>query len=52
MHKDGTPTPYFWSKRDGRDHTRETVYKKTERGVKRMKGVYFDAVAKRFRKDG
>jgi hypothetical protein len=48
--KDGTPTPYFWSDKDGKDRKRQTVYKKTVDGIKRMRGVYFDAIAKRMHK--
>ena len=48
--KDGTPTPYFWSDKHSGDRTRQTVYKQTTDGIKRMRGVHFDAVAKRIRK--
>jgi hypothetical protein len=50
--KDGTPTQYFWSEEDGADRTHKTVYKETEDGVvKRMRGVHYDAVAKRIHKE-
>lgn len=49
--KDGTPTPYFWSNRDSGDRTDVTIYKQTSDGVKRMKGVRFNAVTNRIRKD-
>jgi hypothetical protein len=49
--KDGTPTPYFWSEKDGADRTSKTVYKRTEDGIKRMKGVRYNAVAKLMRRD-
>ena len=42
--RDGTPTNYFWSDKDGTDRTKQTVYKQTAEGVKRMKGVHYDAV--------
>ena len=45
----GTKTPYFWNDRDA-DHTRLTVYKKTEAGIKRMTGVHFDATTNRIHK--
>jgi hypothetical protein len=45
--KDGTVTPYFWSDADKTVRTQKTVYKVTDAGVKRMKGVHFDAAAKR-----
>lgn len=48
--KDGTPTPYFWSNRDS-DRTRQTIYKKTKGGIKRITGAYFDTVAKEVRKE-
>ena len=50
--KDGTPTPYFWSDKDGKDRTRQVVYKKTEEGVKRMRGVRFNSVTNRMRRQG
>jgi len=48
--KDGSPTPYFWSDKDGTDRTHQTVYKQTDEGVKRMRGVHFDAVKNRMHK--
>lgn len=47
--KDGTSTDYFWSDRDS-DRTDVTVYKQTPDGVKRMRGVRFNAVTNRMRK--
>jgi hypothetical protein len=49
--KDGTPTPYFWLNRDSGDRTSETVYKRTPDGIKRMKGVHFNAVTNRMHKE-
>lgn len=49
--KDGTTSPYFWTDRDGSEETRKRVYKQTADGIKRMKGVRFDSVANRLRKD-
>jgi hypothetical protein len=49
--KDGTPTPYFWSDKDGTDRTKQRVYKKTEAGVKRMKGVRFNSLTNRMRRE-
>jgi hypothetical protein len=43
--KDGTATPYFWSNKHQGDRKYQTVYKHTADGIKRMKGVHFDAVA-------
>ncbi len=48
--KDGTATPYFWSDRDT-DRTNLTVYKKTADGVKRMRGVHYDATTRQMHKD-
>ena len=47
--KNGTKTPYFWNDQDA-DRQNLTVYKKTEDGIKRMKGVHYDAVANRMHK--
>jgi hypothetical protein len=49
--KDGTPTPFFWSDKDGNALSAKRVYKKTADGVKRMRGVRFDVEKKEFRKD-
>ena len=46
LRKDGTPTLYFWSDGD-KAAAEKTVYKQTTDGVKRMKGVHFDATKKR-----
>lgn len=46
LRKDGTPTLYFWSDAD-KTAAEKTVYKQTTDGVKRMKGVHFDATKKR-----
>lgn len=49
---DGSPSPYFWSDKEAGDKAQRTVYKKTDQGVTRMKGVHFDAVENRVvRKD-
>ena len=48
--KDGSPSPYFWSDEDGSAPTRKRVYKQTNSGVKRMRGVRFDSVKKRLRR--
>lgn len=48
--KNGTPTPYFWSSRNSGDRTSVRVYKKTVDGIKRMRGVRFNAVTKRMLK--
>jgi hypothetical protein len=46
----GEPSPYFWSDKHGADASARTVFKKTETGVTRMKGVQFDAKAQKIRK--
>ncbi|HSM61824.1 MAG TPA: hypothetical protein VK849_13540 [Longimicrobiales bacterium] len=48
--KDGTPSPYFWSDKDGEEPTQRIVYKQTSKGVKRMKGVTFDPARNRIQK--
>lgn len=49
--KDGTPTPFFWSDKDGSERTRQTVYRQTPSGVKRMKGVHFHVEKNEFQKE-
>jgi len=49
--KDGTPTPFYWSDTDGSEPTRKTVYKETEDGIKRMKGVHFHIARNEFQKE-
>lgn len=48
--KDGTPTHFYWSDKDGNELTHKTVYKKTAEGVKRMRGVHFDVQKQEFQK--
>lgn len=47
---DGTPTPFFWTDRDGTDPTSKRVYKETDDGIKRIKNVRYDVAKNRFRK--
>jgi len=49
--KDGTPTPFFWTDKDGKALSEKTVFKKTDSGIKRMKGVHFDVAKNAFRKE-
>jgi hypothetical protein len=49
--KDGTPTPYFWSDKDGADGKSKTVYRLADGRVTRMKGVRFDVEKKKVLKD-
>jgi hypothetical protein len=49
--KDGSPTPFFWTDKDGNDRTHKTVFKETTKGVKRKKGVHFDVDQNRIHKD-
>ncbi len=49
---DGNPSPYFWSDKETSARDRKTVYKQTEGGVKRMRGVHFDPVRKRMHTEG
>lgn len=48
--RDGSPSPYFWSDKDGAAAALKTVYKQTSEGVKRMTGVRFDPVTSRIQK--
>jgi len=41
---DGTPTAYFWSSKHSSNRAFMTVFKQTPDGIKRMKGVHFNAV--------
>jgi hypothetical protein len=46
VRKDGTTSRYFWTDAD-KAAPEKTVYKETAEGVKRMKGVHFDATTNR-----
>ena len=48
---DGTPSPYFWTDKEPGGKRLKTVYKETPEGVKRMRGVHFDVVRSKIRKD-
>lgn len=47
---DGTPTPFFWTDKDGTEPTSKRVYKETDDGIKRIKNVRYDVAKNRFRK--
>jgi len=47
----GSPSPYFWVDTEESSKEARTVYKKTDEGVKRMKGVHFDATRKKITRD-
>jgi hypothetical protein len=47
---DGSTTPYYWSSTDSGAPTRVVVYKQTADGAKRMKGVTFNTVTNRMRR--
>ena len=49
--KDGSPTQFFWSDKDGGEQPQQTVYKKTDTGIKRMTGVHFDVKRNEFVKE-
>jgi hypothetical protein len=49
--KDGTPTAYFWTDKDGEEKNSVTVYKKTADGVKRMRGVHFNTITGLMKRD-
>ena len=45
--KNGKPTEYFWTDKHAVDPERVTVFRKTEAGIKKMRGVTFDSKAGR-----
>jgi hypothetical protein len=51
LKKDGSPTPFFWSDKDGNTATHRTVYKQTDSGIKRMRGVHFNVTTKKIVKE-
>ncbi len=50
---DGTPSPYFWDNKDKKEAKAalKIVYKKTDDGVKRLRGVRYDLARNTFQKD-
>lgn len=48
---DGSPSPYFWTDKEPGERRLKRVYKETSDGVKRMKGVRFDVVRSKIRRD-
>lgn len=48
---DGTRTQYFWSDKHNTDRAFQTVYKQTSEGVKRVKGVHYNALLNKFIRD-
>ena len=51
LKKSGAPSPFFYDETDSADPARHTVYKLTEEGVKRMRGVTYDAATNQVNKD-
>jgi hypothetical protein len=48
---DGTPSPFFWKdEKDGKKKLK-TVYKMTDDGAKRLRGVRYDLANNTFLKD-
>ena len=47
IRKDGTPSAYFWSDKDGSAMSAKTLYKRTVEGIKRIRGAHYDAKRKR-----
>ena len=43
--KNGKSTEYFWSDKHAADPQRATVFRKTEEGIKKIRGVHFDSKA-------
>jgi hypothetical protein len=48
---DGSPSKYFWNDKEPGEKDKKSVYKKSAKGVTRMRGVHFDAVQKKLKKD-
>lgn len=40
--KHGQATQYYWNDKHATDPARVTVFRKTDSGVKKMRGVFFD----------
>jgi hypothetical protein len=49
LDKQGQPTKFFWSDKHGEGRNR-TVFKQTDDGVKRMRGVHFNPSTKKITK--
>ncbi len=47
---DGSPSPYFWDNKEAKKALK-TVFKKTDEGVKRLRGVRYDLKRNTFQKD-
>ena len=41
--KHGQQTEYYWQDEHATDPSRATVFRETENGVKKMRGVHFDS---------
>ena len=48
--RDGTGTRYFWSSKDTADPTSVKVYRRTAKGVKRVRNVRFNTLTNRMRR--
>ena len=51
LKKSGAPSPFFYNEADAADPARHTVYKQTDDGVKRMRGVTYDTATQQVNKD-
>lgn len=49
--RNGTATRYFWSDAERGTDSKKTVYKRTDNGIKRMRGVHYNTVTKDIVKD-
>lgn len=47
INKHGQATEYFWSDEHATDPKQVTVFRQTESGIKKMRGVTFNAKANR-----
>lgn len=48
---DGSPSPFFWKDDQDAKKKLKTVYKVTDDGVKRLRGVRYDVAKNTFLKD-
>ena len=44
LKKDGKPSAYFWSDKHTGDRAFQTIYKQTAEGIKKIKGVHYNAL--------
>jgi hypothetical protein len=50
LNKHGKPTEFFWNDKHATDPQHVVVFRKTETGIKKMRGVTFDSKSGRINK--